>query len=193
MASFSIPNHRADVAPDTIAQILRALKSSGSGSPQTVGVFVNTPVEAISAILDATGLDLAQLHGDEPEEAVAALQGRGFKAVRPADAAAAVDALRFARYPFASAPQLLVDAYHPTLYGGSGHMGDWTLAEAISSAAPRLMLAGGLTPDNVPRAVAAVRPWAVDVAGGVEVAPGRKDHAKIRDFIAAAHASPVTP
>ena len=174
------------VAPAAIRRILQELDLAGQAhAPKTVGVFVNAPVDEIRLILEQTGLDLAQLHGDEPEEALAALAGRGYKAVRPADRAAAQAAQCFLPYPGDAAPQLLVDAYHPTLYGGSGQTGDWALAEALVPHVPRLMLAGGLTPDNVAQAVAAVKPWAVDVASGVEAAPGRKDPAKVRDFAAA--------
>lgn len=178
------------VPPATVRRIIQELSAGRDAAlPKTVGVFVDTQVEEIQVILDQTGLDLAQLHGDEPETALAALQGRGYKVVRPADAAAAQAALCFVNHPADHAPQLLVDTYHPTLYGGSGQTGDWSLAEALMPDVPRLMLAGGLTPNNVGQAVTAVRPWAVDVASGVEAAPGRKDPAKLRDFAAAVRAS----
>ena len=82
-------------------------------------------------------------------------------------------------------PDLLLDANHPTLYGGSGMRADGSLAAALSRQC-RLLLAGGLTPDNVADAIRVAWPWGVDVASGVERAPGRKDHAKVRAFIAAA-------
>jgi phosphoribosylanthranilate isomerase len=172
------------VAPATVAQIIQTLQLP-TRLPQTVGVFVNTPVAEIIHLLETTGLDLAQLHGDESEADLAQLAGRGYKAVRPADAACAPAALPFTAYPNATTPHLLIDAYHPTLYGGTGHLGDWAVAEALRQTVPRLVLAGGLTPENVPYAIAAVQPWGVDVAGGVEVAPGRKDHVKVRDFVTA--------
>ncbi len=84
-----------------------------------------------------------------------------------------------------SRPELLLDANHPTLYGGSGMRADESLAAALSRQC-RLLLAGGLTPDNVADAIRVARPWGVDVSSGVERAPGRKDHAKVRAFIAAA-------
>ena len=79
-------------------------------------------------------------------------------------------------------PQLLLDAYHPQLHGGTGQVGDWDIAAAL---APRyrILLAGGLTPDNVRQAVRQVRPWGVDVSSGVEMAPGQKDHDKVRRFV----------
>lgn len=155
-------------------------------SPTLVGVFVNPTLEQVLSTLDACGLDLAQLHGEELPELLAALAGRAFKAVRPATAEEAeAAAARYAGLGPAAGPDLLVDAYHPTLRGGTGQVGDWGLAAALACR-HRLLLAGGLTPDNVAAAIAQVQPWGVDVAGGVEAAPGRKDHARMRAFIAAA-------
>lgn len=155
-------------------------------SPLLVGVFVNPSLEQVVRTLDYCGLDLAQLHGEEAAELLAALPGRAFKALRPRDAAeAASQAAAFARFGPASGPDLLVDAYHPTLRGGAGQTGDWSLAASLAGR-HRLLLAGGLTPDNVAQAIAQVHPWGVDVASGVEAAPGRKDHDRIRAFIAAA-------
>jgi phosphoribosylanthranilate isomerase len=81
-----------------------------------------------------------------------------------------------------------VDAYHPDSRGGTGQAGDWNLAAGLARW-HRLLLAGGLTPDNVATAIRQVRPWGVDVASGVEAAPGRKDHDQVRAFIAAARES----
>jgi phosphoribosylanthranilate isomerase len=148
-----------------------------------VGVFVNLPVEKVNAIMEKCGLDLAQLHGDEPAEMLAAFTGRAFKALRgiPDDSA------KYADYTIkrkGAAPALLVDALVKGLYGGSGITTDWAAAAALASRLP-LLLAGGLTPENVAGAVRQVRPWGVDSASGVESAPGLKDPAKIRAFIEA--------
>lgn len=78
-----------------------------------------------------------------------------------------------------------MDAYHPALRGGVGQTGDWSLAATLAGQ-HRLLLAGGLTADNVAEAIAQVRPWGVDVASGVEAAPGRKDHGRVWAFVAAA-------
>jgi phosphoribosylanthranilate isomerase len=115
------------------------------------------------------------------------LKGRGYKAVRPANPAAAQQATMFTSYPEKSAPQLLLDAYVPDLYGGTGHKVDWTMAASLAQQTPRLLLAGGLTSANVQEAVRTVSPWGVDVASGVEAAPGRKDHEQVRAFVAHAH------
>lgn len=149
-----------------------------------LGVFVNCPSRQINAILDFCGLDKAQLAGDEPARQLQELEGRGFKSLRPSDRATALEvAARYAQ-PH-SEPSLLIDAHHPTLYGGSGQTGDWTIARQLATRYP-LLLAGGLTPKNVALAVERVRPWGVDVASGVEIAPGKKDPEKMLAFVQAA-------
>jgi phosphoribosylanthranilate isomerase len=80
-------------------------------------------------------------------------------------------------------PALLIDTYHPTLRGGTGETGDWALSAQLAGAVPGLMLAGGLTAENVAEAVRMVRPFAVDVASGIEASPGKKDHDLLRKFI----------
>jgi len=155
-------------------------------SPQFVGIFVNETVESIGDILAFTGLDYAQLHGDEPSGFLQQLAGKAFKAVRPTDRETAWDAAsRFAPLGLDDGPQLLIDAYDPAEYGGTGKKADWGVAAELTQRYPRLMLAGGLTPSNVVQAVRAVRPWAVDVSSGVETSPGRKDHEAVRAFIRA--------
>lgn len=160
--------------PQAAAPLIRALRGT---HPQAVcvGVFVNTPLPEVQAILHQCGLDAAQLHGEETPADVAALAGRAFKAFRGLGA-------HHAAYARASAPAFLVDAYSPTLYGGTGHTADWAGAHALAQAYP-LLLAGGLTPQNVAAAIAQVQPWGVDVASGVERAPGHKDPDKLRQFI----------
>ena len=174
----------------TVAAIVQALQDFSPAtfhlSLRTVGVFVNPSLEQVVRTLDYCGLDLAQLHGEEAPELLAALPGRAFKVLRPRDAAeAASQADLFARFGPAGGPDLLVDAYHPVLRGGAGKTGDWQLAAGLASQ-HRLLLAGGLTPDNVAAAIAQVHPWGVDVASGVEATPGRKDHDRVRAFVAAA-------
>lgn len=176
------------VAPETVRAILTSLTAHADAHPlpRTVGVFVNTPAGQVQAVLADTGLDYAQLHGDETPHDLAALTGRGFKALRPRALEDALDqAARFAPYPHASAPQLLLDAFSPTAYGGTGHRADWEIAAQLARLHPRLLLAGGLDPANVAEALVTVRPWGVDISSGVETAPGRKDHDKVRAFLAA--------
>jgi phosphoribosylanthranilate isomerase len=176
----------------TVAAISNALRNVPPAtfhvSLRTVGVFVNPSLEQVVRTLDYCGLDLAQLHGEEAPELLAALPGRAFKALRPRnEVEAASQADLFARFGPAGGPDLLVDAYHPALRGGAGRTGDWQLAAGLASQ-HRLLLAGGLTPDNVAAAIAQVHPWGVDVASGVEATPGRKDHDRVRAFVAAARA-----
>jgi phosphoribosylanthranilate isomerase len=162
----------------------------GERRPLLVGVFVDEPLEVLNAIADGVGLDFLQLHGDEPPELVAALKGRGIKAIRPQSVEEAV-ALAERYAPVVStddgAPSLLVDAYHPALRGGTGVQASVEVAQAIQARVPRLMLAGGLTPGNVGERVAAIQPWAVDTASGVESGDARhKDMEKVEAFIQAA-------
>jgi phosphoribosylanthranilate isomerase len=152
-----------------------------------VGVFVNTPPREVQYALYTAGLHYAQLHGDEGAEQLAELRGRAYKALRPTSPEAALDgAVQYGGLGPGGGPQLLIDAYHPAEYGGTGARADWRAAAAVARQVPRLLLAGGLTPQNVAAAVEAVHPWGVDVSSGVEAAPGRKDHQKLREFVRAA-------
>ena len=172
------------IAPSACAKMIATLQAHGAQATM-VGVFVNRPPTEIAAILDECGLDLAQLSGDEPPSDLAVLGERAFKGIRPKDARAAIDLA--ARYTGRIAPPvLLLDASAGAgQFGGTGLVGDWDAARAVAAAHPAL-LAGGLRPDNVAAAIAAVRPWGVDVASGVESSPGRKDAAKMRTFVKAA-------
>jgi phosphoribosylanthranilate isomerase len=170
-----------------MAGALRSAPAFHQRQPALVGVFVNEPPAAVRRALDEAGLDLAQLSGHEPPDDLRALGGRAYKAIR---SQAEADALPAAGAPPAhpSCPDFLLDAAHPTLYGGSGQLADLALAARLA-ARHRLLLAGGLTPDNVAAAIRAVRPWGVDAASGVEAAPGKKDPAKVRAFVQAAKAA----
>ena len=142
-----------------------------------VGVFVNASVEEVYATIETCGLSLAQLHGDETPEMLNALNGKAFKAFRgiPSD---------ITGYERNDAPALLVDAAVKGVYGGSGVTADWSAAKELAKKYP-LLLAGGLTPENVADAVRQVTPWGVDVASGVDSAPGEKDAAKMSAFVKA--------
>jgi phosphoribosylanthranilate isomerase/GNAT superfamily N-acetyltransferase len=159
-----------------------------------VGVFVNSSVAEINATVGTCGLNLIQLHGDETPEMLDAFHGKAFKAIR-LSASISVDEsvdlfLKSAdniSYPFqksALRPALLVDAAVKGVYGGSGVTADWSAAAELAKKYP-LLLAGGLTPENVSDAVRQVKPWGVDVASGVESRPGVKDEAKMRAFVKA--------
>lgn len=142
-----------------------------------VGVFVNASTEEVRATMETCGLNLAQLHGDETSEMVQSLYGKAFKAFRGIPQ----NINGFARE---EAPALLVDASVKGAYGGTGITADWRSAAELAKHYP-LLLAGGLTPENVAEAVRQVRPWGVDVASGVETAPGVKDAGKLKAFVKA--------
>ncbi len=171
------------IAPERCAEIVKALRGDltaadrREGAPRLVGLFVNTPPNEVANVLDACGLDLAQLHGDEGIDVLQALGGRAYKAFR----GNGYDQAAFAEAG-PGTPAFLVDAAVAGKFGGTGQTGDWDGAAALARR-HQLLLAGGLTADNVAAAVARVRPWGVDVASGVEATPGRKDHAKVRAFI----------
>ncbi len=179
------------VKPDNCAAIVHLMRERGV-HVVNVGVFVNRSPNEVLSILDRCGLDLAQLHGDEPPEALAALGRRAYKALRPRSAVELDEALR--RYPERDEPPaLLLDAFRPGRYGGTGQAADWKLAGSLARRMP-VLLAGGLEPGNVARAVREVQPWGIDVASGVEAAPGRKDAGQMKAFARAARlALPSTP
>lgn len=172
-----------------VAGLRSACRESGQAVPKLVGVFVNDTPATVAGVMASVGLDYAQLHGSESSEELAHLNGRAFKAIRPKpdeEAEAATEALAFAALGIPSGPRLLVDAYSPAAYGGTGELSDWNSAAQLAAQTDGLMLAGGLNPGNVAAAIAAVRPWAVDVGSGVEAEPGRKDHDAVRAFVEAA-------
>ncbi len=172
------------IAREVVSRLRRDL---GAACPAFIGVFVNSSSDEVRAIAADVGLDYAQLNGDESAEFVGALPGLAFKAIRPADEAAArteAVALASSFLENDDAPSLLLDAFNPKLYGGTGETTSVSIAQAVSETAPRLMLAGGLNPENVAERVRTIKPWGVDVASGVEAgSPGIKDEAKVRAFI----------
>ncbi len=170
------------VPPDQAAAIAAAIRREAP-HVRLVGVFVNEPLPRLRTLMEAVGLDWAQLHGDEPPELVAALADRAYKVLR-LPAASALDPEPY-RGRLPDGPTLGVDAWHPAAYGGTGRTADWAVAAAWARA-HRLLLSGGLTPENVAEAIRRVRPWGVDVSSGVEAVPGRKDPEKVRAFIARA-------
>lgn len=144
-----------------------------------VGVFVNASVAEIQATMNTCALTLAQLHGDESAEMLKSLNGKAFKVFRGVPAAE-----RLIGYTRDGAPALLVDASVKGEYGGTGVTADWNSAAELAKHYP-ILLAGGLTPENVAEAVQHVQPWGVDVASGVESAPGVKDSNKMKAFVQA--------
>jgi phosphoribosylanthranilate isomerase len=173
-----VPSSVRRVDAETAAAIVRAVGSRAL----IVGVVAGLTVEAMRALRQATGVECLQLHGNEPEADVAALLPHAYKAVR---IASRDDVARARTMP---GEYILADAKVDGALGGTGHAFDWSLVEGLAKER-RLVLAGGLTPENVGSAVVAVRPWCVDVASGVESSPGVKDSAKVRAFVAAVRAA----
>lgn len=185
------------VTPEHVAQLVSRLRTSYASifatltPPQLVGVFVNDSPAHIATILDTCTLDLAQLSGDEVSHDYfgpdSPLSGRAYKAIRPRTLEEGMDLVhRYTNYSTKNttqAPRILIDTPHQHLYGGTGQAGDWKLAGDLSRRVQGVMLAGGLNALNVGSAIRAIRPYAVDVAGGVEAAPGIKDHDLVRRFI----------
>ena len=147
-----------------------------------VGVFVDEDQQVIRSLMDDCGLEIAQLHGNESAVYCKELGRTILKALRVKDRSTF---LALAEYRGrAGVRGFVLDAFSEQAYGGTGQMIDWQLAAEAAKAA-NILLAGGLTPDNVTKAIQAVHPYGVDVSSGVERAPGKKDHEKVRAFIQA--------
>jgi len=142
-----------------------------------VGVFVNPAPREVEDVVGALPLDLLQFHGEEPPEVCAGSGKPYVKAVRVRTRDDIVEAA--ARYPDARA--LLLDTHHDALWGGTGASFDWNLVP--DDIDHPVVLAGGLTPENVADAIRLVRPFAVDVSGGVESVPGEKDPERMERFV----------
>jgi phosphoribosylanthranilate isomerase len=184
---FYPPSPRS-ISKDKARQITAQLRGERN-IPILVGVFVNESAESMAETLEYCHLDLAQLSGDETPDLIGEVDspvyGRSYKAIRPQSLAEAETEAEWYRPPQRkdNQPELLVDTHHATLYGGTGLTANWSMAARLIGQVPGLMLAGGLNPSNVAEAVSLVRPFAVDVASGVEASPGHKDQDLVRSFI----------
>jgi phosphoribosylanthranilate isomerase len=175
------------VAAETAESIIRALP----GGLSKVGLFVDTPADEICRLFDRLRLDLIQLHGEQPPEFVAQLAPRpvmrAFR-VGPEKVEPVAEYLQRCRELEHELELVLLDSLVAGAFGGTGRLLSWSVAQAYRCelGAVPLVLAGGLTPENVAAAIRAVGPAAVDVASGVESRPGRKDPARVEAFVAAA-------
>ena len=149
-----------------------------------VGVFADSSLQEVAETLQFCGLDLAQLHGSETPGFCQALFPRVIKAFRVKDESV-LDLL-----PRYKASAYLLDSYHEALKGGTGQSFNWEIARKARRYG-RIVLSGGLTPENVRQAITEVQPFAIDVSSGVESRPGVKDHAKLRAFLEAAKSTPL--
>ena len=172
-----VPESKRFIDRRSAAEIVRQVR----GEAICVAVVANLTVGECRALCDELGIDRIQLHGDESPEQVQALGPRAFKAIRVASASDVALAEHF------GGDRLLVDAKVGAQLGGTGHCIDWPLVAPLAATRP-LILAGGLTPENVEAAVRIVQPWAVDTASGVERDgdPRRKDADRLRRFVQAA-------
>ena len=159
-----------------------------AGGPARVALFVNAAFEEIRAAADTALFEAIQLHGDETPDFCAAVRRLGLPVIR---GLALPDSESLSLLEDHPAEAFVLDAWAPGEFGGTGRLSDWPLAiEAIRRFPDKtILLSGGLTPENVARAVGDVRPFGVDVASGVESAPGVKDHQKIHAFVAAARSN----
>lgn len=188
LGAILAPGYTRSVTPEAARVIL------GRFQARRVGVFVDAEADAVLAAARAAGVQVVQLHGNEPPELAARVRAEGYevwKAVRVRDAGEAVAAAR--RYAGA-VDALLLDGWSPAAEGGTGTAFDWAAVAARRDELPegmRLVAAGGLRPENVAAAASLLRPDAVDVSSGVESAPGIKDHAAVRDFVRAVRSLPL--
>jgi len=164
------PRH---ISPEQAAGIIKQLPPF----IQTVGLFVDEARDTVNTTADRCGLDIIQLHGEETPGYCDSLRRRVIKAFRVKDIST-LDSL--VQYHVSGC---LLDAWSPAAHGGTGQTFNWGIAAEAVKRGHRIVLAGGLTPDNVAEAVRRVNPYAVDVSSGVESSPGHKDAEKIRKFI----------
>lgn len=167
----------------TLAQA-RAIAEAMPPFVTLVALFMDDDAALVQEVIEAVQPDLLQFHGREPDNWCAQFGRRFLKAIAMGEGARALHTLR--RYP--SAAGLLLDGHGLGEAGGSGKAFDWSLMPR--DLAQPLILAGGLTPGNVAEAIRVARPWAVDVASGIESAPGIKDPRKLADFIDAVRNAP---
>jgi phosphoribosylanthranilate isomerase len=162
-----------NITPEHAADIIHLLPPF----IQTVGLFVNETADNVNALADRCGLDVVQLHGEETPEYCGSIRRRVIKAFRIKDLRD-LDAL-----PSFNVSGYLLDAWSPVAHGGTGQTFSWEIAAEAVTRGYRIILAGGLSPDNVAECIRKATPYGVDVSSGVEMSPGRKDAHKLRSFI----------
>jgi phosphoribosylanthranilate isomerase len=172
------PNSPRFVEPEVARHITGVLPPS----IRAIGVFVDQPVDEVNELADHVGLSDVQLHGTESPEYAQKMTRHVVKAL-----AVAADVPPVAgQWP--DNVTVLLDVHDPVRKGGTGRTIDWVAASGIADQR-QVILAGGLTPENVRDAITRVRPWGIDVSSGVESAPGIKDHGRIRALFEAVHGS----
>ncbi len=190
------PRSKRFVSLEAAERIVEGLPSAVA----RVSVLVNPSREEVEQSLASGAFTTLQFHGDETPDFCAAWRGQAkvWKAFRVTVAASLRDAMagfcasRSDATTFSVVDAVLLDSYSPASRGGTGQTFDWSLAREAKKFGKPVILSGGLTPANVREAVAIAQPDGVDVSSGVEMAPGRKDHEKIREFIRNAKAAITT-
>jgi phosphoribosylanthranilate isomerase len=172
---FIFADSPRQITPQKARDIIRAMPPF----VKTVGVFVDEGAAAIKEMIHYCGLDLVQLHGDEPPDLCAELMPRTIKALRIKDESS----LPTSRIYHGRVRALLLDAYSKDKAGGTGKTFDWQLAIKFKKLGIPIILAGGLGPSNIDGAISTVRPYAVDVNSGVEERPGKKSHTLMKDLM----------
>ena len=171
---------------DAAAEIAAAVKRRA----EVAGVFVNATLDHVAQTADAVGLTMLQFHGDEgPAYCAEAARRTGAKVIKAGRVRSGADVQALTTF---HTDYHLLDSYTAGVPGGTGETFSWEIARAHRGRIP-VILSGGLTPDNVGDAIAAVHPYAVDVASGVELSPGRKDPEKLQAFAAAVRSTTLAP
>ncbi len=175
LLGFVFADSPRQAEPATVKHITRIL----GGDVKTVGVFTEES-DDVARLMDELDLTYAQLHGGQTEEFAQRIGAeRVIRAVRIRNEGS-LNLLS----DFQQAAFYLLDTYRPGIAGGTGEVFDWSIAARAKTYGKPVFLSGGLTPENVMDAIAAVRPFAIDASSGLEESPGRKDHKKIKEFIA---------
>ncbi len=175
-----VPTSPRNILPAQAAAIIEALRAEGCQA-RCVGVFADAPASAVQETAAQCRLDLVQLHGSEPPAYARQMPCPVIRAHRVRGPVSWEELLAYPAWAY------LLDSFHPQSAGGTGQAWAWEVLEGAVPAV-RLIVAGGLTSENVAEAVRRLKPWGVDVSSGVESRPGKKDPAKVRDFIRQAKA-----
>ncbi len=186
-----VPERHRRITPNEAKVIVDGVRNSGGPAPRIVGLFADQAIEEVAGIVEFCGLDLVQLCGKESVEYAGQTGCDVIKVVHVAESATATDDAGTGAQvkEFSGVGHLVtLDRYVEGIQGGTGVGFDWDVAASLSQAGHPFLLAGGLTPENVSKAITKVHPWGVDVSSGVET-NGKKDHAKIRDFMHEARAA----
>ena len=186
-----VPERHRRITLKEAKVIIDGVRNSGGPAPRIVGLFADQAIEEVAGIVEFCGLDLVQLCGKESVEYAGQTGCDVIKVVHVAESATATDDAGTGAQvkEFSGVGHLVtLDRYVEGIQGGTGVGFDWDVAASLSQAGHPFLLAGGLTPENVSKAITKVHPWGVDVSSGVET-NGKKDHAKIRDFMHEARAA----